>query len=128
MRIAKPKTFMGFTLDKHGKFNGKPLQHWLDMAEELVMTTIIRGINPSEHNFVHTIAAERLRGLGMAINPSLLYKLMEERDRCREAIPRIIGEMLGWKSGQQFCAKHAPKKSAKRRRKKAKENRVDPLD
>jgi hypothetical protein len=132
-RPIPPRTFMGFQLDKNDKYNGKPLQHWLDMADELVMSTIIRGINPDKLSLVQTVAAERLKGLAMALNPNLYYKLSEERDRCRRAIPEILGQMLGWETkGQHFCAAHAPvvKKPAKKRRKKTtkKSNRVDPLD
>ena len=132
-RPTPPRTFMGFQLGKNDTYNGKPLQHWLDMADELVMTTIVRGINPDKLSLVQTVAAERLQGLAMALNPNLFYKLKEERDRCRAAIPQLIGAMLGWESnGQTFCAAHAPvvKKPVKRKRskKKNKENRADPLD
>ena len=95
-RPLPPRTFMGFQLDKNDLYNGKPLQHWLDMADELVMSTIVRGINPDKLSLVQTVAAERLRGLGMALNPNLLYKLTEERDRCRAAVPQMLGQMLGW--------------------------------
>jgi hypothetical protein len=124
-RPTPPREFMGFQLDKNGTYNGKPLQHWFDMADELVISTIVRGINPDKLSLVQTVAAERLRGLAMALNPSLYYKLSEERDRCRRAIPEIIGSMLGWERtghGQTFCAAHAPgrktKKKAKPRKRK----------
>lgn len=130
-RRTPPRVFMGFQLDKNDMYNGKPLQHWLDMADELVITTIVRGINPDKLSLVQTIAAERLQGLAMALNPNLFYKLKEERERCRNAIPQILSSMFGWEStGKVFCAAHAPviKKPVKRKRRKNKENRVDPLD
>ena len=75
------------------------------------MSAIVRGINPDKLSLVQTIAAERLKGLAMVINPGLYYQLIEERDRCRNAIPQLLGEMLGWedRSGGRHCAQHAPK-------------------
>ena len=92
--MAKPKTFMGFKLDRKGNYNGKPLAHWIAMADELVMYAIVRGINPDRLSIVHTMATERLTHLAMAINPELYRKIVDERDRCREAIPAILASML----------------------------------
>jgi len=123
-RPLPPREFMGFKLDKKDMYNGKPLQHWLNMAEELVMSTIVRGINedPLKLSLVQTIAAERLKGLGMALNPNLFYKLKEERDHCRAAVPKILGEMLGWdeKRGHTFCAAHQAIDRTKKPKSKAK--------
>lgn len=105
-----PRMFMGFQLDKKDMYNGKPLQHWLDMADELVMTTIVRGINPDKLSLVATVAAERLRGLAMVINPNLYYRLSEERDRMRAAIPMMVASMLA-EPGSSYCKKHQPKPS-----------------
>jgi hypothetical protein len=121
-RPLPPREFMGFKLDKNDMYNGKPLQHWLDMADELVMSAIVRGINPDHLSLVQTIAAERLKGLGMALNPNLFYKLKEERDHCRAAIPTIVGQMLGWdeKPGRTYCAAHQSIDRTKKPKSKAK--------
>lgn len=121
-RPIQPRKFMGFQLDKNDKYNGKPLQHWLDMADELVMSTIVRGINPDQLSLVHTIAAERLKGIAMALNPNLYYKLSEERDRCRRAVPALMAQMLDWES------QPAPKKPKKRKKRRQRSNPNDPLD
>lgn len=121
-RPLPPREFMGFQLDKNDMYNGKPLEHWLKMADELVMSAIVRGINPDKLSLVQTVAAERLRGLAMVINPNLYYMLSEERDRCRRNVGLVVGSMLGWgEQSQTFCAAHTPvvKKPAKKRKKKA---------
>ena len=124
-RPLPPRTYMGFQLDKNDMYSGKPLKHWLDMAEELVMSAIVRGINPDKLSLVQTIAAERLKGLAMVINPGLYYQLIEERDRCRNAIPQLLGEMLGWedRSGGRHCAQHAPKGIVRKTKPKKKARR-----
>lgn len=106
---------MGFQLDKNDMYNGKPLKHWLDMAEELVMSTIVRGINPDKLSLVQTIAAERLKGLAMVINPGLYYQLTDERNRCRGAIPQLLGQMLGWNEDRLAMEAKAAKKKPKKK-------------
>lgn len=112
-RKLPPREFMGFQLDKNDNWNGKPLQHWLDMADELVITAIVRGINPDplKLSLVQHVAAERLKAVAMALNPSLFYKLTEERARCRANVGLVVGAMLGWNASAEdavYCAKHAP--------------------
>ena len=113
-----PRMYMGFQLDKKDMYNGKPLQHWLDMADELVMSAIVRGINPDKNSLVQTVAAERLKGLAMVVSPNLYYKLTEERDRCRQNVGLMVGNMLGWERQPTFCAAHAPHKMSKKNKAK----------
>jgi hypothetical protein len=121
-RPTPPRIFMGFQLDKNDLYNGKPLQHWLNMAEENVISAIVRGINPDKNSLVATVTAERLQGLAMALNPNLYYKLKDQRDACREAVPRVLGQMLGWapSGGTPYCAAHQAVDRTKKPKSKAK--------
>lgn len=114
-KLLPSREFMGFQLDKHGLYNGQPIQHWLAMAEENVMTVIVRGINEDKNSLVATVTSERLKGLAMALNPSLYYKTVEERDRMRAVIPRCVAHILGHDS-VPICEKHRPKTKTKKRK------------
>jgi hypothetical protein len=117
-KATPPREFMGFKLSPNDQYNGKPLEHWLAMADELVMHAIVRGINPDRLSLVQTVAAERLKHLAQALSPALYQKTIEERDRMRKNLPRLVAHILGH-DGTPLCAKHARKiKKAKPRKRK----------
>jgi hypothetical protein len=127
MRVGRPKTFMGFTLDKRGNFNGKPLSYWEDKADELLMQCLVSAMNVDTRSLVGAIAHERLKHLAMGINPNMFAKVLMEIEVMKANMGRALASMIA-EPGSRYCKKHMPKAEKRRRKKKAKENRVDPLD
>jgi len=65
----------GFALDAKGKFNGKPMAHWDSLADVLVMEQLLRAACVDATSIVGAIAAERIIGICMAVNPVLTEKM-----------------------------------------------------
>lgn len=135
-----PNTYMGFTLDKRGRFNGKPLEYWHAKSDELLMQCLISAMNVDTRSLPGAIVHERIKSLAQAINPEVFKRVWSEIMSMKAAIPLMVAAILGNDDPKMMCPKHArdyaraAKKNArdaakrKRRKKPKKENRVDPLD
>lgn len=126
--MPKSRTYMGFQLDKKGNFNGKPLEHWVAKADELVMQCLVSAMNVDTRGIVGAIAHERIRHLAKGVNPVMFEKVIMDIEVMKANMGRILAAITMTEPGRHYCAKHAPKPAKRRRRKVQKENRVDPLD
>lgn len=124
---GKPAEYYGFKLDKKGRFNGKDLGHWHAKAEELVMQCLVSAMNVDTRSLPGMLAHEQLRSLAMGVNPLLFEKVIMDIKIWKTNMQDALCAMLAM-PGSSYCAKHAPKVAKRRRKKAAKENRVDPLD
>ncbi len=78
------------------KFNGKPMSHWQEMADDLVMHHLVRAIhNCDENSMPGRLAKQRLLEIAQSENPALLASTQEERDRCLANLPAIIASLIG---------------------------------
>ena len=124
----KPTEYYGFKLDKKGRFNGKDLGYWHAKADELVMQCLVSAMNVDTRSLPGMLAHEQLRSLAMGVNPLLFEKVIMDIKIWKENFAVALSSMLAV-PGSLYCAKHQPKATKRKRRKKvAKENRVDPLD
>jgi len=87
------------------KINKRPLSHWEQEAERVIVETLVRGAigygwqpgdgpNDERQSIIHMIAADRLMALAEAENSELVKELLVERDGCLEAISSIMGSYL----------------------------------
>jgi len=73
------------------RFNGKPFSHWEDEAEELVIETLLR----SSHNFdqrslIGHLASKRLMEIATKENPTLVERVLAQKDRCLQGFQTIM--------------------------------------
>jgi hypothetical protein len=123
---GKTQTYYGFKLDSKGRFNGKPLEHWINQADKLLMQCLISAANVDTRSLVGRIVSDRIVMLAQAINPALYRETQEEIRRMQANMHLLVASMMA-EPGSLYCAKHQSK-TRRKRRKPAKVNRVDPLD
>lgn len=80
------------------KFNGKPLAHWQEMADEIVIDALVRAAMQhlaSEHaSLPGYIAGQRLMEIAKAENPTMLEKVLAIRAACIQGFQRIMADIF----------------------------------
>lgn len=83
------------TIKNRKRFNGKPFQHWQDLADELVIENLVRAAGQTdERSLVGYLAHKRLMELAEAENPTLFQRVLAQRDRCHAGFRNIMQEIL----------------------------------
>jgi hypothetical protein len=124
---SKPQTYYGFKLDSKGRFNGKPLEHWNKQADKLLMQCLISASNVDTRSLVGRIVSDRIILLAQAIDPDGYRETLQEIRRMQANMHLLVASMMA-EPRSLYCKKHQPKPTKRKRSKKKKDNRVDPLD
>lgn len=92
---TKSRQWEGVPLDSKGRFNGKPVKHWEQMATELVIDALVRAsMLNTEHNPVARKASRRLLELAKAESPELFVKVLDERARQQAGLQAVVAAIL----------------------------------
>lgn len=97
---------MGWSANrKH--FNGKPIAHWEKMAEELVVSTLVRAsFSIDSLSLPGQIASRKIMGMALGVNRVMVAEVVETRDRCQQSMQEFL----------KFLLPDPPKKPRKKKR------------
>ena len=80
---------------KRKKFNGEPFSHWEQKAEEVAIEVMARAsLNLDGQSLVGYLAAERLMTLAQKANPTVLQRIMTQRDLCLSGLSKVMKDIL----------------------------------